>query len=80
MSHRADRVLSPDPLRPAVVNPLSTPAGRTGQCSGGRLDGEDDLPLLVTGAYVMIALETPSMVQDAGGHTLAPLSESWLAL
>lgn len=29
-----DRHLSPGPLRPAVVNQLSTPAGRTGQGAG----------------------------------------------
>lgn len=76
----ADRCLAPDALCPAVVNQLSTFAGRTGQGAGGQLDGEDDLPLRVIGAHVMIAFETPSMVQETGGHALAPLSESWLAL
>ena len=76
----ADWHLPPDLLRPPVVNQLSTSASRTGQCFGSRLDGEDDLPLRVLGAHVMITFETPSMIQEAGGHTLAPLSASWLPL
>jgi hypothetical protein len=70
----------PHPIDAAVVQNVPAVTYRACQRARIGLYGEDKLAATVMTANVTIAFETPSMVKQTRGHTLALLSESWLAL
>jgi len=76
----ADGHFPPHPIDAAVEQNIPAVAHRACQRALVGLYGEDELTATIMTANVTIAFETPCMVKQTRGHTLALLSESWLAL
>jgi hypothetical protein len=63
-----------------MMNHIVAATDRAGHGKRIGLHPEKHSAVNIASAHILVASDPPSMVQQTRGHTLALLSESWLAL